>query len=65
MKRYLILALCLLLLLTGCRAESADTPTTGETSTSTEPAQTTPPTELPVVPLLEQGEAVGESENLI
>ena len=62
MKRFLILLLCLALL-TGCRADLQPTsfPET-EPVASTEAAL---PQEQPGVPLLDQGEAAGESGNLL
>ena len=65
MKRFLILLLCLALL-TGCRADP-QTPTFRETEPTQPVASTeaTLPKEQPGVPLLDQGEASGESGNLL
>ena len=65
MNRFLILLLCLLLL-TGCRAEQP-TPSLPKTE-PTQPTASTEaalPKEQPGVPLLNQGEASGESGNLL
>ena len=69
MRRLLILLLCILVLLTGCLTEP-QTPSYRETepTSTTEtvlPTEATPPKEQPGVPLLDQGEAVGESGNLL
>lgn len=69
MRRLLILLLCILVLLTGCLTEP-QTPSYRETepTSTTEtvlPTEATLPKEQPGVPLLDQGEAVGESGNLL
>ena len=68
MRRLLILLLCILVLLTGCLTEP-QTPSYRETepTSTTEtvlPTEDTLPKEQPGGPLLDQGEAVGESGNL-
>ena len=67
MKRFLIFPLCLLLLLTGCKAVPQELPTTpAEPAVTTAPtAPATLPTELPVIPLLDQAESAGEAGNLL
>ena len=57
MKRFLILLSCLMVLLTGCLTE-AQTPSSPETEPSLSQEQ-------PGVPLLDQGEASGETGNLL
>ena len=69
MRRLLILLLCILVLLTGCLTEP-QTPSYRETepTSTTEtvlPTEDTLPKEQPGGPLLDQGEAVGESGNLL
>lgn len=69
MRRLLILLLCILVLLTGCLTEP-QTPSYRETepTSTTEtvlPTEATLPKEQPGGPLLDQGEAVGESGNLL
>ena len=69
MKRFLILLLCVMVLLTGCQAEPQE-PSFQETEQtfSTEPinpTEATLPKEQPGVPLLDQGKSVGEAGNLL
>ena len=69
MKRFLILLLCIMVLLTGCLAEPQE-PSFQETEPTflTEPANSTEatlPKEQPGVPLLDQGKSTGESGNLL
>ena len=69
MKRFLILLLCLVVVLTGCLTEP-QAPSFQETdpNPATEPVNSTEvtlPNEQPGVPLLDQGEAAGESGNLL
>ena len=62
MKRILVPLLCLALL-TGCRAD-VQTPSSRETEPITS-AEATLPLVQPGIPLLDQGEAAGESGNLL